>query len=85
LKLKGAQVFEPVGCEKCANTGYSGKVAIFELLIPDSQLRSVIASKPDADELYEILGRMKISVLKERALELFSDGVTSAEEIAEFM
>lgn len=85
LKLKGAQVFEPVGCEKCANTGYSGRVAIFELLIPDSQLRSVIASKPDADELYEILGRMKISVLKERALELFSDGVTSAEEIAEFM
>lgn len=85
LELRGADVFEPVGCAKCALTGYSGKTTIFEVVVLDSRLRSIIASHLPPDELYELLQREKIAVLKERALELFADGLTSAEEIAEFI
>ena len=38
------------GCERCRNTGYSGRVGIYELLTVDDQLRDVIARNPNVSE-----------------------------------
>jgi len=42
---------EPVGCEKCGNTGYRGRVGIHELLECNDQMKNIIKRKPEADEV----------------------------------
>ena len=42
-----AHLYEPVGCIECRNTGYLGRVGIYELLVPGGDMRSLI--RPDVD------------------------------------
>src|SRR5262249_50382245 len=42
------------GCDKCRQTGYSGRVGIYELLTVDDQLRDVIARNPNVSEFRRI-------------------------------
>ncbi len=39
----GAVVYQPRGCERCAKSGYSGRVAVFESLFVDDSMRLLIA------------------------------------------
>jgi type II secretory ATPase GspE/PulE/Tfp pilus assembly ATPase PilB-like protein len=42
------------GCNACANTGYLGRVAVFEIMVMNQQLRSALISNASADQLREI-------------------------------
>ena len=48
------QIFEPVGCEHCHQTGYHGRMGIFELIICDDELKSMIhrQDNPQSMELH---------------------------------
>jgi type II secretory ATPase GspE/PulE/Tfp pilus assembly ATPase PilB-like protein len=85
LKTKDAKPCRPEGCEACKGTGYAGRVAIFEVVAPDSEFRILLGSKPDAAAIRTALANTELVTLRDRALELYSEGLTSAEEIAEFI
>jgi type II secretory ATPase GspE/PulE/Tfp pilus assembly ATPase PilB-like protein len=44
-------IAEPVGCEKCGNTGYRGRLGIHELLECNDEMKKLIKKKPEAEEV----------------------------------
>ncbi len=62
-----AGVWEPVGCERCKNTGYKGRIGLFELLLVTDSIRELILNKVDAS-------RIKEAGLREGMVTILSDG-----------
>lgn len=71
--------FEAVGCENCYHTGYVGRNAIYEILPIDDELTIMI--KNNQLSIDEYLKENKIITLKENAIEILRNGVTSVEEV----
>src|SRR4029077_1846778 len=46
-----AEVYEPVGCATCNGTGYAGRVGLYEVLVVNDEIRSVIISKGSSGEI----------------------------------
>ena len=51
VDLEGKRTFDAVGCKKCNNTGYFGRIGIFEILMINDELRSLIVSDASSLEL----------------------------------
>jgi len=69
----------PKGCDRCFNTGYRGRKAVYEVIPIDEELAQGIRNSA-----YDVSGLLKersIRTLAENAFELFESGMTSLEEI----
>ncbi|MXV50395.1 type II/IV secretion system protein [Pedobacter sp. HMF7647] len=71
--------FLAVGCQKCFNTGYKGRKAVYEVIPVDPELAEVI--KQDRLGIEELLAERSIRTLAQNAFELFAAGQTTIEEI----
>ena len=75
-----AEIFEPVGCLYCNNTGYLGRIGVFEIMILNDEIKNIIMSDDfTSEKVGEIVERDMTTVLshtKERVLA----GITSLEE-----
>lgn len=71
--------YQPAGCEACYYTGYSGRKAIYEVIKIDSVLSEAIRKKDMNIEEY--LKQQQITTLKDSALTLVEEGLTSLDEI----
>ena len=78
-----SQVVHRVGCPKCNNTGYRGRISIHEILPVDKNIRRMIAQNATAEEIKDY-GRKNIGMLtlKESCVELVEQGITTVEELA---
>ncbi|HEX2921898.1 MAG TPA: ATPase, T2SS/T4P/T4SS family [Bacteroidales bacterium] len=72
--------FIPVGCEHCHNTGFNGRIAVYEIINIDQDMREMI--RHSIDDANQKLKEKKIKQLYSSALDYFLQGVTSLEEIA---
>jgi general secretion pathway protein E len=70
-------VFVHVGCEKCKNRGFLGRIAVGEILILDSELRSAIGKKYDENELLTLAIQKGLKPMKQSLKELVLSGQTS--------
>lgn len=76
-----AILYQPVGCRHCQGTGYSGRQAIFELLINSQPLRALCVANQSADLLRELAIREGMQSLRHSAWDLVQQGVSSLEEL----
>ena len=81
LKIKDpAQIYEPVGCVYCNNTGYLGRVGVFEIMVLTDEIKEIIMSDDfTSDKVASIVNRDMTTILthtRERVLK----GETSIEE-----
>ncbi|MEH2628606.1 general secretion pathway protein E [Bradyrhizobium sp. AZCC 1719] len=73
---------EPVGCEACGNTGYSGRTTISELLVIDDSIREAIGRRSQDQRAVEQLAREAgFHTLYEDGLVKVGAGETSLEEV----
>jgi type IV pilus assembly protein PilB len=70
----------PVGCSHCNNTGYSGRMAVFEIVLIDQKLERLISKGADMDALRQYAVDKKIRTLREEVMDLVVGGVTSIDE-----
>jgi len=70
------------GCQYCRNTGYSGRVALYELLLMNPQIRQAIVAGSDASELRRIALKAGMRSLRYDGLAKINAGITSAHEVA---
>ena len=70
-----------IGCELCGNTGYRGRVGLYELLLMSDEIRHHVASGADANVIRDqaISGGMR--TLREDAIEKLKTGLTTPEEV----
>ncbi|MBV6340728.1 GspE/PulE family protein [Candidatus Magnetobacterium casense] len=62
-------LYRETGCDKCNNTGYSGKTAIFELLIASENTRKLILKKSAPDVIRQ-------QAIKDGMQTLYQDGIS---------
>lgn len=73
--------FEPCGCEQCDNTGYKGRIGIYEIMTVTPKLKTLIAKGVGADELKVAAQAEGMHTLRDSAVKLVLDGVTSYNEM----
>lgn len=71
--------FEPVGCEKCYYTGYSGRRAVYEVIPMDDGLTAAI--RAGQSDIAPLLRARGIPTLREAVVGLFLRGETSLDEL----
>ena len=69
------------GCGQCRGTGYSGRKAIAEILLLNDELRELITSRASVRKIKEAAKQNGTRLLREAALDLVEQGVTTLEEI----
>jgi len=69
------------GCERCANTGYRGRLGLYELLVISNETRHVIGNNGDANAIREQAISEGMRTLRSDALVKLYDGITTPEEI----
>ena len=84
LKLKRSDdlaLYHGKGCAKCKDTGYVGRVGIYELLIIDDELRKLIIAKAPADQIKAKAVELGMKTLYEDGIVKALEGITSVEEV----
>ncbi len=79
--LKDKKFFRGAGCETCNNTGYKGRVGLFELMIMNNELREQIMQNASADDLRETARRYGMITLRDAGMIAAYDGITTPEEV----
>ena len=77
----GGNAYVPVGCAECDNSGYKGRVGIYELLLLDEQIRSAIRSGARDEEIRNLARSGGMRLMQEDALEKVKQGITTMEEV----
>ncbi len=79
--LEGQTIFRPRGCSECSNTGYIGRTGIYEMMVPNRDIRSLIEHSATTMELRDAARKAGMKTLREEGLLKVISGVTSLEEI----
>jgi type IV pilus assembly protein PilB len=69
------------GCQRCNNTGYRGRIAIFEIMIASDNLRELIMKNESASVMRAIARQEGMRTLRESGLLHIFDGLTTIEEV----
>jgi type IV pilus assembly protein PilB len=75
------KLFKGRGCERCSNTGYKGRVGLYEVLEVDDELKEMILSGGSAFELRQKAMQSGMMTLRMSGLQKIRDGMTSVEEV----
>lgn len=74
-------IYEPQGCPLCNDTGYSGRIGVYEMMPVSRELQSVIASGATADVIEKQALKEGMLTLKMGAAKHVLDGITSIAEM----
>lgn len=81
-KLSGeGKFFKPVGCDECRNTGFIGRVGIYEMMILDQTLRSKISSESDSNDIQREAIKLGMTKMRISGARKIAMGLTTLEEI----
>jgi general secretion pathway protein E len=73
--------YRHTGCEACSNTGYRGRIGIFELMLIDEPLRREVLNNSDAKTIQRVAQQQGMRLLREDGARQVVAGVTSVEEV----
>jgi general secretion pathway protein E len=77
----GRQVYRARGCENCFHTGYKGRSAIFEIMVLNEELRSLILKSYDSNVIRKRSLEMNMTSLRQDGVQKLLNGFTTIEEI----
>jgi len=75
------QCFKGTGCANCSNTGYKGRIALYEVLVFAESLKEVVLNGSAATDLKGAAIRNGMQTLRMSALKKFYEGTTTVEEV----
>ena len=73
--------YRPVGCDACHQTGYKGRIGIYEVMKISDRIRRMIAQRAGEDSIREVAQSSGMLALGDDALAKVKAGVTTAEEL----
>ena len=80
-ETKVTKLFHGAGCEKCRQTGYKGRIGIYELLEINDDMRDIITASPEVTELRKYAVQHGMRTLRGDGLMKIQAGLTTAEEL----
>ncbi|MEN0110413.1 MAG: GspE/PulE family protein, partial [Planctomycetota bacterium] len=79
--IRGKAFYRGGGCEVCNNTGYKGRVGLFELMIMTNPLRDLIMANCQTEELRDAAEKEGMVTLRTAGMTAMYEGTTTAEEV----
>ncbi len=79
--VAGRTFYRGAGCDFCRGTGYSGRTAIFEIMLVDDEIRDLIMNRASTNAIREAARRRGMRTLRDSGLLAVYDGVTTIEEV----
>ncbi len=73
--------WHPVGCEQCSSSGYKGRTGVYELMVADTRVQSLIHNRAAEQELLAAGQAAGLRSMREDGERLVREGVTSLEEV----
>lgn len=80
-KEKYHDFYRGKGCNKCKNTGYIGRIAIFELLLMSEEIKNMVTGKISANEIKKKAISSGMRILYDDGMAKVKDGITTIEEL----
>ena len=77
----GSKIYIPAGCARCDNSGFKGRVGIYEILVLDEQMRAAVRSGMRDEEIRNMARSGGMRLMQEDALEKVKLGLTTLEEV----
>ena len=74
-------IYEAIGCKKCNQEGYSGRTAVFEILIMTDQLSEIILKEPSEPRIAEEAKRQGMITMKRDGILKVLEGIITIEEV----
>ena len=75
------KVWRTIGCQKCNDTGYKGRVGIFEAILMNAEIEALLDSTPSEREIKKIAEKQGILDMREDGIEKILAGITSFDEV----
>ena len=75
------KIYKPCGCSLCDNTGYKGRIGVYEIMEVTHDLKYIIARGGNADEIKECALKEGMSTLRMSATRYVLEGITSVSEM----
>jgi type IV pilus assembly protein PilB len=79
--LYESEAFEPVGCSRCASTGYRGRMGIYEVMSLTEEMRGLVLDRASVDEIAAAAVRQGMRRMREDGIAKVRAGQTSIAEI----
>ncbi len=79
--VKGKRFYRGAGCELCNNTGYKGRVGLFELMIMSDNLRDMIMQNCQTEELRNAAAKEGMVTLRQAGMAAAFEGTTTPDEV----
>ena len=77
----GTSLYRGAGCTRCNNTGFKGRIAIYELMLLNDRIRQDILKGVSSGDLKKEAVRSGMSTLKTSAIRKMKQGLTTPEEV----
>ena len=75
------KIFSPVGCEKCNNIGYKGRIGVFEAIKTDEAIEKIIPESPNEHEIKKVARSQGILSMRQDGIVKILNGITSLVEV----
>jgi type IV pilus assembly protein PilB len=76
------QLFKPAGCPACANTGFRGRIGLYEVMQMSEEIERLTVDRASADAVKAVAVQQGMMTLRDDGLEKVRMGLTSLEEVA---
>ncbi|MDX1631967.1 MAG: type IV-A pilus assembly ATPase PilB [Thermoanaerobaculia bacterium] len=80
-EAKSIRLFRGKGCDRCSDTGYKGRIGLYEVMVVDEELREMVLAGASSIELRQHAIRSGMIPLRGSGLEKIRQGVTTVEEV----
>jgi len=80
-ELPGFTCYKGAGCTRCSNTGYKGRMALYEVLPVREEMRELILQGASAGEIKKGAIGLGMKSLRQAALQKLKEGITSVDEV----
>ncbi|HVU09163.1 MAG TPA: ATPase, T2SS/T4P/T4SS family [Verrucomicrobiae bacterium] len=79
--FNGVQLFRGRGCERCKNSGYSGRMAVIEAMTVSDAIRKLIIARANAREISKVAIEEGMRTLRMVALDRAREGISTLEQV----
>jgi len=78
---EGKKFYRGKGCPACLNTGYRGRIGVFELMLMDDSIKNLILKTSDANAIKNMAVKKGMVTLRHDGAQKVFDGITTIEEV----
>ena len=80
-EVKTIKCYKGKGCATCNNSGYKGRIALYEVMPISDELRELVLEGASANEIKKTAARLGMNTLRRSGLNKVKEGTTSIEEV----